>query len=102
VALAWEVEQHLLAVIKNLFVIIATAISFIRPGSWGEATDAVPIFNFEQGDRVTSVVTIAVEIGTLPPVIRTSIEKVSHQELVSQKIEQEFFLLSIWDAPWIH
>ena len=72
------------------------------PLSVGVATDAVPVFHLEQGDRGALAVASWVEVFIRPPMNWPSEEKSSDESLVSQEFEQEYFLFFLDIACRIH
>ena len=94
VTLFRQVEQHRMT--------ITNAATRRWPLSVGIATDDVPIFHLEQGDRGALAVTSWVEVFLHPPMNWPSEEKSSDESLVAQELEQECLLFFLVSACWIH
>jgi hypothetical protein len=92
-SLARQVEQHSITITYMLTC-------FRRwPLCLGVATDAVPVFNLEQGDGWSLVITPRVKVLWIPAVFWPSVQHVSHESLVTQKLIQVLLLFLLCSTP---
>ncbi len=63
------------------------------PLSFGEAADAVSLFDLEETYSGTFIVTSRVEVNVFPPMIRSSVEQSSDKFLIAKEYIQVLLLL---------
>jgi hypothetical protein len=94
VTLAREVEQHRITITN----ILTRTRGRRWPLSFGVASNAVSVFDLEQGDSWSLFITPSVEVYSVPPVFWPSIQQVCDESLIAEQLLQVFLLLLLCGA----